>query len=300
MMKNWSTANMDKQVNFDTLPDNICLYYSEEGFGAIYRRFMLNIFFAEMIRQTNIRKVGEVPLDSYGVIGAGSLIFTQLDCTVTLISDGEDILDRAKALMEFNQVSGVEYIHSSLYDINLPDDRFDFTWSFDRFQTLSDKKRFLQELCRISKATMISVPNAYNYGQYLHHFYHIIQGTTCEYVGPRKWMRRATLRDSLEGIGMEIVTDGIIDAPWWPGFPELPNLIRNLIGRESVSVDKDDKPEVNPRFIPPNEVSSLKKRVERSAFFERCRLWPMFIKVLFSHNVYVVGCKPKYRNQLGI
>jgi hypothetical protein len=279
----------------------IHLYYPPEGLGALYRRTMLNDFFVDWIRRTNIQTVAEVPLDSYGIVGAGSLIFAQLGCKVTLISDDQSILDRAQALMSFNGVSHrVRFLHSPLHDIPVDEGTFDFTWSFDRLQALPDPASFLHELCRISKATMIVVPNAHNYGQYLHHFYHLAARTTCEYVGPRRWMRRAPIRAGLQRGGMTIIDDGIIDAPWWPGFPELPNLIRRLLGRPPVTVEGEGMPEAQPQVFPPADVPRLRRQVERSAFIERGRLWPGFVKLLFAHNVYVVGCKPRHRSELGL
>lgn len=276
------------------------LYYPTEGFGAIYRRVMLNDFFTDLIRRTNIHTVAEVPLDSYGMIGAGSLIFTQVGCKVTLISDDQAILDRAQALMNFNGVSHVRYLHSPLYNITVAADTFDFTWSFDRLQALSDPTAFLQELCRISKATMVIIPNAHNYGQYAHYLYHRMKGTTCEYVGPRRWMRRAPIRDALRRGGMAIVADGIIDAPWWPGFPELPSLVRGLLGRAPITVDDRGMPEANPQVVPPADVPRMRCQVERSAFIERGRFWPGLVKLLFAHNVCVIGCKAQYRREIGL
>jgi hypothetical protein len=276
------------------------LYYPAEGLGAIYRRTMLNDFFTDLIHHTDIHTVAEVPLDSYGMIGAGSLIFTQLGCEVTLISDDQAILDRARALMNFNGVSHMRYLHSPLYNITVAADTFDFTWSFDRLQALSDPEPFLQELCRISKATMVIIPNARNYGQYAHYVYHRLAGTTCEFVGPRRWMLRAPIRDALKRGGMTIVADGIIDAPWWPGFPELPNLVRGLLGRAPVTVDDSEMPEAKPQVVPPADVPHMRRQVERSAFFEHGRFWPGFVKSLFSHNVYVIGCKPGHRDELGL
>lgn len=278
------------------------LYYPDEGFGNVYRRVITNHFFADLVRHSNIRTVAEVPLDPYGIVGAGSLIFTQLGTQVTLISDDKQVLDRAEALMSFNSVTDVSYLHSSIYKMSVPDDAFDFTWNFDRLQTLTDPARFLRELCRISKATMVSVPNASTYGQYPHYVYHLLTRTTCEYVGPRAWMLRAPIRKFLQHNGMQTVKDGVIDVPWWPGFPELPNLARRLIGRPPVEVQVLDGevPEVNPHYVPSSGLSALRRKVKRSAFIELGRFSPTFLKVLFAHNVYVIGCKPRYREELGL
>jgi len=261
---------------------------------------MLNEFFSDLIRRTNIRTVAEVPLESYGIVGAGSLIFTQLGCEVTLISDDQRVLDRARALMRFNGVSGVHYLHSPLHSIPVAADTFDLTWNFDELLPIRHRGAFLQELCRVSKATFVVVPNAYSYGQLMHAFYHWLMGTTCMHAGPRRWMRAKPIREALQRGGMEIVGEGIIDVPWWPSFPELPNMVRRLLGRPTVEVEAKGIPEAHPDHVPPADVPAMRRKVERSAFIERGRLWPGPIKRLFAHNLYVLGCKAEHRQSLGL
>jgi hypothetical protein len=297
-------ANILEQDHARTRPfwPQIQLYYPAEGFGVLYRRVMTNDFCTDLIRSTNIQTVAEVPLDSYGIVGAGSLIFVQLGCRVTLISQSPELLDRARALMDFNGVSDVRYLHSSMDRIPVADNTFDFTWSFDRLQSLSNPTAFLQELCRVAKATMVSVPNAYNYGYYGHYLYHWMTGITCEYVGPRRWMRCAPIRAGLERGGMDIIAEGVIDVPWWPGFPELPDLVRRFLGRAPSHALESFRgtAEVNPQTVAQEDIPQLLRKTERSGFIERGRFWPKQIKRLFAHNVYVIGCKPQYRDELGL
>jgi SAM-dependent methyltransferase len=274
-------------------------YYPDEGFGNLYRRVLTNDFFAELVRGTNIRSIAEVPLDSYGIVGAGSLIFTQLRREVTLISDDSAVLSRARLLMDFNGVQDVRYLLSGMGHLDVPDDAFDFTWSFDRLQILPDPQRFVRELCRVSKATMIMVPNACNYGQFAHHLYHRLNGTACDYVGPRAWMHQGPVEGALRQNGFAMVSSGFIDVPWWPEFPELPNLVRRALRRQPLVLDYDSTPEVNPQVVPDAEVARLRRRVRQSAFIE-LGPWPRLFKLLFAHNLYVIGCKPQYRRELGL
>jgi hypothetical protein len=275
------------------------LYYPGEGFGNVYRRVLTNDFFTSLIRRTSIKSVAEVPLDSYGIVGAGSLIFSQLGPEITLVSDEPTVLDRARMLMEFNGLQHVNYVLSSLNQLNLPTDRFDFTWSFDRLQVLSNPTVFFRELCRVSKSTMVMVPNADNYGQVAHRIYHHLDGKPCDYVGPLHWMREAPVERALEANGMTIVARGFIDVPWWPEFPELPNLVRQALHRPTVQLDPGSTPEAQPDFVPDDLVPYLQRRVRRSAFIE-LGPWPHWLKRLFAHNLYAIGCKPHYRSELGL
>jgi hypothetical protein len=282
----------------DRLPQ-VHFFYPDEGFGNVYRRSMLNDLFTNLIRRTKIQKVAEVPLESYGIIGAGSLVFTQLGCDITLISEEQQILDRAKALMHFNGISHVQYIHSQRHHIPVADNTFDLAWNFDELLPLADKEDFLREMCRIAKAVFVVVPNAYSYGQMMHHYYHMLMRTTCLHAGPRQWMHRKPIRDALRQCGMTIVGQGMIDVPWWPSFPELPNMVRRMLGRPAVEVDVRGIPETNPDYVRPVDVPAMRRKVKRSGFVERGR-WPSPIKWFFAHNIYVIGCKAAYRQQLGL
>jgi hypothetical protein len=278
----------------------IRLYYPDEGFGNVYRRSMLNDLFTDLLRRTNIRTVAEVPVESYGIVGAGSLIFAKLGVEFTLVSEDPAVLERAKALMRFNAVTGAKYLLAPLQRIPVPDDTFDFSWNFDELLPMRNREAFLPEFCRISKAAMIVVPHAYSYGQVLHHLYHVATRTTCMHAGPRAWMQYEPVRSALRRGGMSIVAEGMIDVPWWPSFPELPNLVRGLLGRQRVEVDQHGIPEAEPRAVPLAEEPAMRRKVVRNAFIERGRVVPKPIKWLFDHNIYVIGCKPAYRQALGL
>lgn len=266
----------------------------------MYHRTMLNDFFTSVLRGSRIRSVAEIPLDSYGMVGVGSLVFAQQKCQLTLISDNHRLLERGSALMKFNQLSDVSYLHSSVENIAVPDNSFDFSWSYERIQAIANPTGVLTELCRVSKAAMVVVPNRYNYGQYAHYLYHRFSGNHCDYVGPNPLMRRAPIRDALQKRGMAVIREGMIDIPWWPLFPELPNLVRSLIGGAPVAVDPEAKPERSPEVVPLADVPRIRHRVDSAAFIEHSSLVPKFIKMLFAHSVYVIGCKPEYREELGL
>jgi Methyltransferase domain len=279
---------------------NIRLYYPDEGFGNVYRRSMLNDLFTDLFRGTNIRKVAELPVESYGIVGAGSLIWAQLGADFTMVSEDPKIVERAKALMRFNSVPDAKYLLAPLHNLPVSNDEFDFSWNFDELLPMQNRQAFLTELCRVSKAAMIVVPNAYSYGQVAHYLYHVATRSTCMHAGPRVWMRHAPVRAALQREGMSIVAEGMVDVPWWPSFPELPNLVRGLLGRKKVEVDRHGIPELAPRAVPPAEEPAMRRKVERNAVIERGRLIPKPLKWFFDHNIYVIGCKPAYRQALGL
>lgn len=280
-------------------PTPIHLYYPDEGLGALYRRTMLNEYFANLIRRTNIHTVAEVPVDSHGIIGAGSLIFADLGCDVTLISDDREVLTRAQALMDFNNVQGIRYLHSPLDHISAEGNAFDLAWNFDGLLPVPDQAQLLREMSRIAKSAYVVVPFAYSYGQLMHYVYHSLTRTSCDVSGPRHWMHKQPIQHVLGEENMVMLDDGFIDVPWWPSFPELPNMVRGLLGRAPVQVPEGGIPEANPNYVTPEDLPEMKDKVERSAFVERGK-WPGLVRRFFAHNLYVFGCKPEYRHALGL
>jgi hypothetical protein len=181
--------------------------------------------------------------------------------------------------------TNVQFVESDLYNLPFSENYFDFSWNFDRIQTLAAPSEFLGEMCRVSKMVMVIVPNAYNYGQYFHHIYHLLSNSKCDFVGPRTWMRLKQVRKTLIHAGMKVIDEGPIDVPWWPGFPELPNLVRRLFGKKPVGVTSDI-----PAPLSLNGWDEFREKVEKSTFIEKSRL-PMPLKVFFAHNCYVIAGK---------
>ncbi len=274
---------MDKKIN--EKKGNHRLYFPSEGFGAIYRRFMLNEFFEKLTSQRELRRIAEIPCDSYGAIGAGSLIFNLLNCEVSIVHDDPFILEKAKLLWDSLDFVNLQIVKSDLYKLPFPENHFDLSWNFDRIQALTNPSQFLQEMSRVSKMVLVIVPNAHNYGQYLHHVYHMLNKSDCDFVGPRAWMKIKQVRKVLIEAGMEVMDEGPIDVPWWPGFPELPNLVRQFFGKKQVKVAGD-----TPEPLSSYEWEQTRKKVEKATFIERSRL-PMPLKIFFAHNCYIIAKK---------
>ena len=65
-------------------------------------------------------------------------------------------------------------------------------------------------------------------------FTHILMHELMHGLGPHN-LKTGTVRAALQGLGLEIVETGLIDVPWWPGFPELPDLVRGWLGRPAAA-----------------------------------------------------------------
>lgn len=274
------------------------LYFpAVEGFGETYRRAMLNRYFGRLLDQARLRTVAELPLDDYGVVGAGSVIFAQRGCHVELVCDDRSLLVDGMRVFEHNGLQGaVSLLQAPLTAMPVPDNHYDLGWNFDRLLTLPSPPDFLREMARVCKAVFVCVPNAHNYGQYAHYIYHKLRGDRCAYVEPRAWMARGPVRSTLQQLGLAVVDEGLIDVPWWPGFPELPDLARRLIGKRLGESPLRQKP------VPPASLAEEQQwldKVASATFIERSKL-PEFLRQFFAHNVYVLAVKPGYRAELGL
>lgn len=274
------------------------LYFpAVEGFGETYRRVMLNEYFGRLLDRAHLKTVAELPLDDYGVVGAGSVVFAQRGCQVRLVSDDRSLLAAGMRVFEHNRLQpAVSLVEGPLTALPVPDSSYDLGWNFDRLLVQPSPTEFLREMARVCKAVFVCVPNAHNYGQYAHYVYHKLRGDRCAYVEPRAWMARKPVRETLERLGLVVVDEGLIDVPWWPGFPELPDLARRLLGKRLGDSPLRQKP------VPPASAAEEQRwleKVAQSAFIERGR-WPALVRQLFAHNVYVLAVKPAFRTALGL
>ena len=277
----------------DRLGESPALYFPSEGFGALYRRVMLNDMLSTLVANSGIDRVAEFPMDPHGAPGAGSLILSALGRELSLICDQSEALERARSLYEQRGFTNVRYVCRPLESTALSDDEIDLSWSFDRLQATPNPEKTVSEIARVSKAALIIIPNANNYGQYLHFIYHQWARSTCDYVGPRRWMRVATVGQALHAAGFEVLSTGIIDSPWWPGFPELPALVRGALTGHTASSSFAPS-----QSVPPGLIARLIRRAQRSEFIE-CSSLPDAVKLLFSHNLFVLAAKPAYRSLIG-
>jgi hypothetical protein len=268
-----------------------------EGFGETYRRVMLNRYFERLLDGARVESVAELPLDDYGVPGAGSLVFAQGGRSISLVSDDPALLECGQRAFEINALATrLRLVHGPLTALPLPDNAFDLAWNFDRLLVQPSPREFLREMARVSKAVFVCVPNAGNYGQYAHYVYHRLRGDRCAYVAPRAWMAREPVRAALRDLGLEVVEAGLIDVPWWPGFPELPDLVRGWLGRPASGSPLRQAP------VPPataEEAERWQAKVAQASFIERSRL-PEFVRQWFAHNVFVLAVKPEFREALGL
>jgi len=260
------------------------LYFPQEGFGALYRRRVLNELLVRLVDEVGAETVAEVPLDEYGVAGAGSLIFGVLGCETTLVSSSEGLLERAARTWRERIAAEPRLLCVRPCDLPDPKATFDLSWSFDRLQAEPAREEVLAQQARVSRHVLIIVPNAWNYGQPWHWLYHKVCRSRCDFVGPRRWLALRPVAQALEANGMEIMRRGLIDVPWWPGFPEAPALARRLMRPWAAP----PKPDLTNLGVDADQITALLRKAERATFIERSRV-PQPLRALFAHNLYVLA-----------
>jgi hypothetical protein len=134
---------------------------------------------------------------------------------------------------------------------------------------------------------LIIVPNAWNYAQPGHWLYHRVFGHPCDFVWPRRWLTLEPVVQALETHGLQIMRRGLIDVPWWPGFPELPAMVRRMLKPWS----PPSQPDMDDLALDQAQIATLLQKAERATFIERSRA-PLFLRAPFAHNVYVLARHP--------
>ncbi len=126
---------------------------------------------------------------------------------------------------------------------------------------------------------MIIVPNAKNIGYPLHALLNRLQHRSSPW-GARSWMATAPVARTLRELGLDIVEEGFVDMPPWPGFDAM-NLVGRFLRRHTVEGDRPARSD--------DEVEAM---LDRLTVIEYAPL-PRLVKTPLAHQLYIVARKPK-------
>ena len=101
------------------------------------------------------------------------------------------------------------------------DNSFDLVWNFDSIPSLQPPRPLpRRDGARVPPPGDGHLPNPRNVGYPVHRLLMKMQGTKSVWGSPR-WMESRRVRKVLEGMGMEVISTGLVDMPPWPGFDVL-------------------------------------------------------------------------------
>jgi SAM-dependent methyltransferase len=263
------------------------LYDFAEGFGSVYGRYVRKRLSQALIRRYGIRTVLEAPCNAesyFASPGTQSVVFAREGCDVTVLHPDPDIVAKTRDFWARLGLPDTPILHhTDLYNLPFPDDAFDLVWNFDYVPLFDDPARFIAEMARVSRdLVMVIVPNSGNVGYPLHALQNRLAGRTSAW-GARPWMARAPVERVMRDLGLEVVEAGLVDSPPWPGFDAL-RPVGKLIRRNTVQ-------SVRARRQTDEEVERMLKKFT----FVEYGPWPTPVKALLTHQLYVVGRKPRGR-----
>lgn len=273
-----------------------------EGLGLVYERFVLNDFLLGLREEHGIESVLEAPLFGMaGVSGINSVALAQAGTGVTLVDD------HAERLAAVERIWGelglpARFVHHTGWDqLPFDDGAFDMAWNWAALWHLSAgseeaarlPEALLRELVRVSRRVVfVAMPNRVQVGYLLRKY--VLERDFVDYVD-EGWADIGRVRRVLEGAGLRIVRQGVLDVPPWPDTVMPASEVLQRLGIKSEKLEDQfsgDSWEWSTMAYYLGQQPDLYKRVMRYAWLDRARI-PWRIKAVWAHHRYVVGVKGK-------
>ncbi|MEO5377692.1 MAG: class I SAM-dependent methyltransferase [Magnetococcus sp. DMHC-6] len=192
-----------------------------EGKGVDYERYAMYRLFVVLVKRFGWQRVLEIPAGGEKAMPSlYSLPFGAMGCQVTLANPV------ARSLLSWERL-GYPVTSVVLPDITatgLEAGQFDLVWNFMTLARVRDKEALVQEMARLTSKQMLFVAvNRFNLGFFSHRMVHRYSGIVWNH-GDVAFMNPFYTRRWLQGQGVRVVAQGVVDAPPYPdslGFRDL-------------------------------------------------------------------------------
>jgi hypothetical protein len=270
-----------------------------EGLGLVYERFVLNDFLLALRREHGLEMVLEAPLYGMaGVSGINSVALAQAGAGVTLVDDLAERLAGVERIWGELGLPATFIHHSDWGRLPFADDVFDLAWNWAALWHLpggangSDlPAALLRELVRVSRRLVfVAMPNRVQVGYLLRKY--VLERDFVEYVD-EDWADIGRVRRVLEGAGVRIVDQGVLDVPPWPDTVMPASEVLKRLGIRSRKLEgqfSGDSWQWSTMAYYLGEQPDLYGRVKRYAWLDRAPI-PWRIKAVWAHHRYLVGEK---------
>jgi SAM-dependent methyltransferase len=261
-----------------------------EGLGLVYERFVLNDFLLYLKGQYGFASVLEAPLYGMaGVSGINSVALARIKTAVTLADDNAERLAGVERIWDELGQAAEFVLADNWATLPFSDNNFEFVWNWAALWHLADPAALLREMVRCSnKLVFVAVPNPVQVGYQFRK--HVVEPEFVKEID-EKWTDIGMIRRQLEGLGVEILDQGVLDVPPWPDTV-MP--ASELLGRLGIRSKK-----LQGRFQGEGwqwstmdyylgRQPDLYDRVMKHAWLEHWRLsWR--IKQIWAHHRWVLG-----------
>jgi hypothetical protein len=271
-----------------------------EGLGLVYERFVLNGFLLALRQEQGIEKVLEAPLFGMaGVSGINSVALAQAGAQVALVDDHAERLAAVARIWDELDLPAQFVHHTNWRQLPFPDGTFDLAWNWAALWHLSDgtpesaemPAHLLRELARVSRRVIfVAMPNRVQVGYLLRKY--VLERDFVEHVD-ESWANMDRIRRVLEGAGVHIVRQGVLDVPPWPDTVMPASEVLKRLGIKSQKLEgqfSGDAWQWSTMAYYLGEQPELYERVMRYAWLDRAPV-PWRVKAVWAHHRYLVGIK---------
>jgi len=271
-----------------------------EGLGLVYERFVLNDFLRALQAQYGIESVLEAPIFGMaGVSGINSVALAQSGAAVTLVDEHAERLEAVRRIWGELSLPARFVHHATWRDLPFADDSFDLVWNWAALWYLPDgspqgadrPEALLHELVRATRRVIfVAMPNRVQVGYLLRKY--LLERDFVNHVD-EQWADIGRVRRVLEGAGVRIVQQGVLDVPPWPDTVMPASEVLTRLGIKSKKLEDQfsgDSWQWSTMAYYLGQQPDLYDRVMRYAWLDRARI-PWRIKAVWAHHRYVVGLK---------
>lgn len=261
------------------------VFTHDSGYGTRYERYSMKRYLTHLVEQYHIERVLELYCDGItGIPGIAGIPLAMRGCQVTLGNVSKEVLNIAKENWKRADLSDcVQFVKSSLYCSPFNDHTFDLVWNFAVIPQIFDPEKAIQEMIRVSRRfVLIFCPNRWNYGFFLHRLYHKITKTPWDH-GNLIWMKGPTLEKVFERYNLSVLERGCVD------IPPFPDVDVTILAKGRFYLQEEI-----PEFLWDND-PQIKEDMKKYSVIETSRL-PRYIKLIFTHHIYVLAEKKLSNN----
>jgi hypothetical protein len=271
-----------------------------EGLGLVYERFVLNDFLLALREEHSIESVLEAPLFGMaGVSGINSVILAQAGAGVTIVDDEAERLAAVERIWGEMGLPASFIHHADWAYLPFADGSFDMAWNWAALWYLSDgsaegshrPEALLRELARVSRRIVfVAMPNRVQVGYLLRK--HLLERDFVHHVD-EQWADVGRVRRVLEGAGLRIVRQGVLDVPPWPDTVMPAAEVLKRLGIKSRKLQgqfSGNSWQWSTMAYYLGQQPDLYERVMRYAWLDRAPI-PWRIKAVWAHHRYVVAMK---------
>ncbi len=264
-----------------------------EGLGLVYERFVLNDFLEELRRRYALREVLEAPLYGMaGVSGINGYALAQKDVAVTLVDDVPERLAGVERIWREDLRTPVNLIGvdpHGWHALPFADRSFDMTWCWAALWYIRNPAGLLHELVRTSRdLVFVAMPNNIQVGYWMRK---LVIDQQFFATHDETWTDIGLIRQLLEGAGVQIIEEGVLDVPPWPDTVMPANEVLKRLGIRSKSLESQFTGEGwqwSTMAYYTGAEPDLRDRVLKYAWLDHAPL-PWQVKAIWAHHRYLVG-----------